>query len=254
MATATSPEVMAGLDTTIRLITPERVAFQYPLAGPFRRSVAYLVDLLVLGLLVLLGSIIAGILSLGSASGSGIILAFCFALNWGYGIFCESVFHGQTAGKRALGIRVVTDQGVPISATQAAVRNIVGTFDGPFPFIYLPGLASMLATRKFQRLGDLAAGTMVVVEETRRGLRMPRVSEPGVEELLAYLPARVAAGSELARALSDYVRHRGRFGRNRREEMAAHLAGAIREQYGLPPRSSGDAVLCALYQRVFHGE
>lgn len=254
MATATSQEVPEGLDTTIRLITPERIAFQYPLAGPFRRGAAYLIDLLVIGLLLLAGSLVAMILAFGTASGAGLILAIAFFLNWGYGIFCESVFHGQTVGKRSMRIRVVTDQGVPISPSQAAVRNIVGTFDGPFPFVYLPGLATMLLTRKFQRLGDLAAGTMVVVEETRRGLRMPKVADPAIEELLGYLPAKVPAGTELARALSDYVRHRNRFGRTRREEMAEHLARPLRETFGLPPRSTADAVLCALYQRVFHGE
>ncbi len=108
------------------------------------------------------------VLSLGSPSGFGPYLVALFVLTWGYGAFCEGVFNGQTPGKRALGVRVVSERGVPITAAQAVLRNLAGALDGPLPFVYLPGLASMLLSRKFQRLGDLAAGTMVVVEQRRR--------------------------------------------------------------------------------------
>jgi hypothetical protein len=108
------------------------------------------------------------LLSLGSISGIGLFLVALFVITWGYAAFCEAVFNGQTLGKRMVGIRVVSDRGIPITGAQAVLRSLVGTIDGPIPFCYLLGLASMLCTRKFQRLGDLAAGTMVVVE-ARRG-------------------------------------------------------------------------------------
>ena len=173
---------------------------------------------------------------------------------WGYSAFCEAVFNGQTLGKRLVGIRVVSDRGVPITGAQAVLRSLVGTIDGPIPFCYLLGLASMLLTRKFQRLGDLAAGTMVVVEARRGRAGVIQVEPSSVEALLPWLPVRVAAGPELARALSDYVQRRGRFGAARREEMAGHLARPLRDRYGLPADSSADAVLCAVYHRVFLGE
>ena len=122
------------------------------------------------------------------------------------------------------------------------------------PFGFLLGPASMILTRKFQRLGDLAAGTMVVVEERRRPLRLERVTGPEIEALLPWLPLRISAGPELARALSDYVRSRVRVGPMRREEMAEYLAPAFRRRYRLPETASGDAVLCAVYHRVFLGE
>jgi hypothetical protein len=126
--------------------------------------------------------------------------------------------------------------------------------DGPFVFFYLPGLISMVLTSRFQRLGDLAAGTMVVVEESRFGSKVPRVEEELVKNLLVYLPLRVAAGSEMTRALSDYVRNRLRFGRDRREEIAHHLARPLREQYALPSNATSDAILCAFYHRLFLGD
>lgn len=251
MATAVVEPSDEALDTTVRLITPERITFRYPLAGPFRRAMAYLIDLAVLVLLILLGLLVSLVLALGSAAGGGLFLVILFVLRFGYGAVLEGVFNGQTIGKRALGIRVVSVEGVPITGGQAFLRNLLWCFDGALPFAYMPALASMILTRRFQRLGDLAARTMVIVEQrpTRGELALPQ--ERSFEALLPRLPATIEAGPELSRALSDYIAHRKRFNPSRREEMAAHLARPVRSKYGLPDEASGDAILCALYHRVF---
>jgi uncharacterized RDD family membrane protein YckC len=255
MATATATRPDDPLDTTIRLVTPERIVFGYPLAGPFRRAVAYAFDVMVQAGLATAALVVSLVLSLGSPSGFGPYLVALFLLTWGYGAFCEGVFNGQTPGKRALGVRVVSERGVPITAAQAVLRNLAGALDGPLPFVYLPGLASMLLSRKFQRLGDLAAGTMVVVEQRRRRSGVVKVAdEEAVRALLPWLPLRLAAGPELARALSDYAERRGRFGAARREEMAAPLARPLARRFGLPEGASADAVVCAVYHRVFLGD
>jgi uncharacterized RDD family membrane protein YckC len=263
MATASLKRLDESLDTTVRLVTPERIVFQYPLAGPFRRYVAYLLDLAVVLGAVVLVSLILIVLSLGSRSGLGPIFVAYFVLVWGYRGFCEAVFNGQTLGKRMLGLRVVSERGVPITGAQAVLRNLVGSLDGTIPYLLRPdltsmlllmGLTSMLLTRKFQRLGDLAAGTMVVVEERRRRSGLMRVDEPEVAALLPWLPLRVEAGPELARALSDYVKHRARLPRGRREEIARHLARPFGVRYGLPENVPADVVVCAVYHRVFVGE
>jgi uncharacterized RDD family membrane protein YckC len=253
-ATTIESKTVEPLDTSVRLITPERVQFRYPLAGPFRRSLSYLLDILVLTILILVGVIVSMLLTLGSLSGFGAILVIAFVLTWGYGAFCEGIFNGQTVGKRAAGIRVMTTEGVPITGTQAVIRNLIGAVDGPLPFLYLPGLTSMVLTSRFQRLGDLAAGTMVVVEEVPFSFSVTRIEEEVVAGVLPLLPLRVSAGSEMARALSDYVRRRKRFGRDRREEIARHLAGPLRERYSLPDAFTSDSVLCAFYHRLFLGE
>lgn len=263
MATATPELREAPLDTTVRLITPERIVFQYPLAGPFRRYMAYLVDLVLVTGTVVVVALAIMLLLPGTRAGIGPILVIYFVLFWGYRGVSEAVFNGQTLGKRMLGLRVVSEQGVPVTGAQAILRNVVGSLDGTVPYLLRPdltslllltGLTSMLLTRKFQRLGDLAAGTMVVVEARRGRSGLVRVDEPGVAAVLPWLPLRVEAGSELARALSDYVKHRTRLPRGRREEIAAQLARTLRARYGLPEDIPADLVLCAVYHRVFVGE
>ena len=205
-------------------------------------------------MLILLSFIVSAMATGFGGAGIGLGLAVMFGLIWGYGTVCEGGFNGRTVGKRISGLRVVGVQGVPITASQAAIRNLLGSVDGPLPFLYLPGLASMLLTRRFQRLGDLAAGTMVIVEEVRLDAKILRVAEPAVLDLVNLLPMRVAATSDQARALSDYVKSRGRFGPDLREEIAQPLAGPIRTRHNLPEAASGDAVLCAYYHRLFLGD
>jgi uncharacterized RDD family membrane protein YckC len=241
------------LDCVVRLMTPERIVVVHPLAGPSRRLVAYLIDQLLIAALIATTALALLTISQGSIDALGPVFAGYFVLNWGYGAFCEGTFNGQTIGKRALGIRVVSDRGIPISAAQAVVRNLVGAVDGLLPFFFLLGLASMVLSGKFQRVGDLAAGTMVVIEErrARRGVR--EIKDRAALALLPWLPARIAAGSDLARALSDYVDVRHRFSRERQEEMAEPLAGPLRARFALPPSASADAVLCAVYHAIFVG-
>ena len=254
MALIAESQETESIDTSTRLITPERVQFRYPLAGPFRRAISYLIDCTVLAVMIVIGWIVSTLLTFGTEAGVGSALALMFVLVWGYGAFCEGFFNGRTIGKRALGLRVVTTQGVPITGSQAMIRNLIGSVDGPLPFVYLPGLISIFLTSKFQRLGDLAAGTMVIVEEARFGAAVARVDAESMGDVLVYLPLRVSAGQEASRALSDYIRHRARFGRDRREEIARHLAEPLRERHSLPATASCDAILCAFYHRLFLGE
>jgi uncharacterized RDD family membrane protein YckC len=242
------------LDCVVRLVTPERIVIAHPLAGPARRFVAYLIDLVLLGAMVFVAFVISLVLSFGATAGLGPAMLALFLLTWGYGAFCEGVFNGQTVGKRAMRIRVVSERGVPISGAQAILRNLVGTVDGLVPFFFQVALVSMILTRKFQRLGDLAAGTMVVIEERRWRRGIAKISGPDVEALLPWLPGRIAAGSDLARVLSDYVEARRRFGPLRRAEMAEPLARPLRKRFGLREQYTADVVLCAVYHRVFMGD
>jgi uncharacterized RDD family membrane protein YckC len=245
------------LDCVVRLVTPERIIVVHPLAGPFRRFAAYVIDLGILALMVgvlLLSALFLLALSAGSPAVMGAALVAFFVLSWGYGAFCEGIFNGRTVGKACLGIRVVSDRGVPISGAQAVMRNLVGSIDGLFPFFFQIGLASMIVSPRFQRLGDLAAGTMVVREERAARRGFVRIKEPSVAALLPWLPGRIAVRSDLARALSDYVAARGRFDRAGRAQLAEPLAKSLRVRFGLSADTSADAVLCAVYHRVFIGE
>jgi uncharacterized RDD family membrane protein YckC len=242
------------LDCVVRFVTPERIVVAYPIAGPSRRFIAYVIDQLLLITLMLTAVLLSLVLSMGSPAGMGPALVAWFALTWGYGGFCEGVFNGQTLGKRLMRLRVVSDRGVPITGAQAILRNLVGTVDGILPFFFQIGLASMILSRRFQRLGDLAAGTIVLVEERRWRRGFKRIKNPEVDALLPWLPSRISVGSDVARVLSDYAEARERFGPLRRAEMAEPLARPLRQRYGLSEKASADSVLCALYHRVFVGE
>ena len=95
---------------------------------------------------------------------------------------------------------------------------------------------------------------MVIVEEQSLGAGVVKVNEPAVEALLPWLPLRIAAGQDLSRALSDYVKSRLKFSAALRNEMAAPLAKPMRRRFGLPEDATSDAILCAIYHRVFLGE
>ena len=243
-----------ALDCVVRVVTPERITLVLPLAGPGRRFVAYLLDQMALAALVLGAIVLALVLALGARAGLGPGLVAYFVLSWGYGAFCEGVFDGQTLGKHALGIRVVSENGVAITGAQAVVRNLVGVVDGLLPFCFLVGLSCMVISRRFQRVGDLAAGTIVMIEERRARPAISRVNNRDVEALLLWLPRRVAAGPRLARVLSDYADKRRRFTPERRNEMAEHLAQPLRARYSIDGNVSADVVLCAFYNRVLLGD
>ena len=197
--------------------------------------------------------VLAIVVTLGSDASLGLFFVSYFLLSWGYGAFLEGAFNGRTIGKSLMGLRVVTDQGVPISGIQAILRNVVGSTDGILG-CYMLGFTSMFLTRKFQRLGDLAAGTMVIQEEQRGRVAILRMQEPEVQKLIARLPVRLAAGSQLTRALTDYVHHRHRFGDNRRSEMGEPLARPLRAWLGIGDDVAADTVLCAVYHRILVGE
>jgi len=174
------------LDTTLVLVSPENIAFQFRLAGPALRAVAFLLDLLVMAALAL------GLLWVLALTGvlnafQGPFLVALFFLVWGWGAALEVFNNGQTPGKAAVGLRTVSRNGVSINVAQAVLRNLLRAIDVAPPFF--PGVLAMAATRRFQRLGDLAAGTVVIRERTGRTAETPVafLPPPGYEGLVAGL-------------------------------------------------------------------
>ena len=161
---------------TLYIATPEGILFSLPLAGPVIRAVATFVDLAVL--MALSQVVVSGLNGLQAFSsdvgGAGQILAG-FALSIGYGIFCELLFNGQTMGKKVLGIRVMDERGLRLRPSQVIVRNLLRAFDMLTLFYAVGGLFALFTARS-QRLGDLAAGTVVI--------REIRIRPPEVEGLL----------------------------------------------------------------------
>lgn len=250
------------LDTRIEIVTPENIAFQYRVAGPFRRLPAYLIDVLIRTAVIAIGFFVFNLvfwsIDLGGL-GIGLSLILWFSLSWFYGGVFETFWNGQTPGKRAMRIRVVSVDGQPINGIQAVLRNFLHVVDGLPPFgaslialpLYGVGLLSAMMNDRFQRLGDMAAGTMVVVEEGQWLRGLVQLNDPEIVQLAARLPANFVPKRSLARALSSYVERRGTFAWGRRMEIARHLAEPLREKFDLPHSVNLDLLLCALYYRTF---
>ena len=259
-----------SIDSTIQIVTPENIAFEYRVAGPFRRLPAFLIDLALrmvfFFIIMFLLSFVAPLFGAGMTMAFGIVLAF--VLEWFYGGLFETFMNGQTPGKWMLGLRVLTIDGQPITGLQAVMRNILRAVDTMpwvslqalgtdvpiyiFPLFTL-GLVSMALNDRYQRLGDLVCGTMVVVEE-RTWLRgAAKLEDPRAAQLAQLIPANFIMSRTLSRAIALYVDRRERLPVGRRREVARHLAEPLLRQFQLPPDTSYDLLLCALYHRKFIG-
>jgi uncharacterized membrane protein SpoIIM required for sporulation len=242
---------VVAIDTIREFPTPEHIAFRFRLAGPMARALAWLLDLLMrVGALFVLGLILA---IAGLKAGFGVWLLAWFALDWMSGALCEWLWRGQTPGKRALSIRVVAVDGLPAGLAPCLLRNILRAADW-FPAGFAVGLVSMWSSPSFQRLGDLAAGTLVVYDHD--GSRPKSVQiEAAAKDLAGRLPPHAVAliDGAAGRAIAAYVSRRRRFGPARRAEIANRLAGPLGRRLALERRIDPDQLLCALYHLRFGG-
>jgi uncharacterized RDD family membrane protein YckC len=155
-------------DEMLSIDTPENVAFGYTVAGIGSRFLAALVDttIIVLLQLIVIGASAyalnaAKLMSSLGAWASAIFGLVAFLLFWGYYIFFEMVWNGQSPGKRWAGLRVIRTDGTPVTLAETVIRNLVRIIDF-LPFGYGIGVVTMFVNDQARRLGDLAAGSMVV--------------------------------------------------------------------------------------------
>jgi len=156
--------VTAPLDTLHAVETPEGIALALRPAGVAPRALAYLIDMLIrVGLFVVIGIVAAFLRGMGMA----LFLISLFALEWLYPVLFELTRHGATPGKRALGLRVVMDSGLPVTPAASLLRNLLRVADF-MPGAYAMGVAAVLLNKDCKRLGDMAAGTLVVYANAAR--------------------------------------------------------------------------------------
>lgn len=229
------------MDRSISVRTPESIRFSFDLAGLGSRFLAVTIDLLVqtaaialiLWALVLAGRNTSAVKA--SASHDALvesfavatIIAILFMVFFGYFILFEALWDGQTPGKKALGIRVVRDGGYPMDFGSSLIRNLVRIGEMLAGF-YVLGAVSALLSDQNKRLGDYAAGTIVV--------RDSPVQPPA--GLLDRAPSQFSMLSDDERALIErFAARRGAMDAVRRARMAAQIADLIR------PRLSRDLQL-----------
>jgi len=147
-----------GLDTLRRVETPEGVELTLSVAGPLPRGVAWAIDVMIRtgGLMS-----VASVVGLFGEVGSGLVLLLAFALEWFYPVLFERIWAGATPGKRIVGLAAVRDDGTPVDLRASVLRNLL-RFADFLPLGYLAGVISMSVSGDFKRLGDLAAGTVVI--------------------------------------------------------------------------------------------
>jgi uncharacterized RDD family membrane protein YckC len=166
-----------GQTATLEIRTPEGVVFALPLAGPISRSLALVMDLLVVMAITWAVSILMVLWAIVSPGWAGAMQALVFfTVQAMYPMALEWLWRGQTVGKRVMKLRVVDDRGLGLRPGQVVIRNLLRAVDS-LPLFYMIGGICMVFSRHCQRLGDLAAGTVVV--------RTQPVRSPRLEGLLA---------------------------------------------------------------------
>ena len=210
-----------------RIETPERVDLSLDLAGVGSRGLACLLDTLILLVAASLLLVVAFLTMPMVGSIALVVMTVCmFLLFWFYFTFFEATRHGQTPGKRVMGLRVQKVGGYAIGWTEALIRNLLRIVDGFF--FYALGVVVMLITRRHQRIGDLAAGTIVVRENVGGVAELEKI---GYDSEARPLPVSPVGGSLTVtefETLHDFLARRGQIHSEARSRIEAQLASALR--------------------------
>ena len=182
---------------TVLIRTPEGIEFALPLAGPFSRMLAFAVDFAAIAAAgMLLARLLAPLQLFSADAAQSAITVLYFAISLLYGILTEWFWRGQTVGKRLLGLRVVEASGLRLRPSQIIVRNLLRFVD-LLSGLYLIGGVCCVVSNRRQRLGDIAAGTIVV--------RTPQLKEPDVDQVLGRKFNSLAEHRHLAARLRQKV-------------------------------------------------
>ena len=212
-------------DSSPTTVTPEAVQLQVDVAGIGSRSIALLVDLLIQGLVLLVALIVPLADGVGGIAEAVVVSVVVFIVLWVYFPAFELLRRGQTPGKRFQGIRVVRTDGQPAGLAPILVRNLVRIVDVTLlPFL---ALISMVVTSRSQRLGDLAAGTMVILDRA-----LPAPSALPLLGMGDGLPALDTSGMTERdyTVLRTFLTRRYDLEGTARQQLAHKLAARVREQ------------------------
>jgi uncharacterized RDD family membrane protein YckC len=232
-------------EETLDIQTPENVAFGYQVAGIGSRFIASLLDTLLIVLLQIVVIIVAILIinafdQFAAALASWIIAIFGLIMAifyWGYYVFFEMLWNGQSPGKRWVGLRVIRTDGTPITLSEALIRNLVRIVDF-LPAMYGIGIITMFIDKQSRRLGDLAAGTLVVQDRATISLqslsvkRMVNLKMQGLTSVsLDGFPIERLTNDDLS-LVEDFLLRRDQL--THRDQLATQILNTLHQRLGLP--------------------
>lgn len=244
------------MQDTFTITTPDHVELEFEPAGPVSRFGALIIDfsLIFLLLIVVFMAVIGSAAATGAfreaSRGGGLLASWTFALVflllfiilWGYFVLFELLLNGQTPGKKVMGIRVIRDDGLPVSLRECAIRNLVRAADMvPPPTFVVGGLVAFFDPRG-KRLGDMAAGTLVIREDFgvepkvshKAGAHWAARLEAGQSRQAVTLPrGKINAGQ--VGVIQQYMSRRFKLNPARRKELAWKVALPFLELMGEDP-------------------
>lgn len=197
--------------TEVLVETPESIDLQAEPAGIVVRGLAFSIDFLIRAAILLVLSIVLG---LAGEAGMGIILIAWFLLEWFYPVLFEMYRQGRTPGKKMMGLVVVNDDLTPIGWGTSVIRNLLRWADF-FPVLYTAGLVTMACNKHFQRLGDIAAGTLVIYRQNDK-------SPVALGDVRPQAPP-LALEREDQIAIIGFAQRREQLSEDRQRELAAIL-------------------------------
>jgi uncharacterized RDD family membrane protein YckC len=250
------------LDELYSIETPEQVDVAYDVAGVGSRVLAALIDHLLIGLVILVVVLLVVAVSSLLDSASGLMLALVLAassylLLCGYHILFETLWNGQTPGKRMLGLRMVDISGRPIGFTTSAIRNLLRIVDF-LPSAYAIGFVTMFFDKRARRLGDMAAGCMAVRQRdvvTLDSLHMPRTNQQPVVAAAQQvtIPNLRALRRNDIDLVQEFLRRRRGLAPDVRQRLASQLVGGLQQRLGYPVQGNPEdflALVAAEYQAL----
>jgi uncharacterized RDD family membrane protein YckC len=226
----------------VRISTPEGVDVELTLAGIGSRFIAAFLDLLIEGAVILAAGVVLGVV--GGDSGGLALAVFSvvsFLVFFGYDVLFEVRSRGRTLGKRWTGLRVVRAGGQPITFVPSCVRNVMRIVDF-LPATYALGMLSIFVTRRNQRLGDLAAGTLIV-RERPGGMRASDAAPTFSRPVADGWDVSAVTAQDIG-TVRQYLARRTALAAGPRQELADDLAKRLRPLVaGAPEHIDADEFL-----------
>jgi len=230
------------LEDRVTIATPEGLPLGLQLAGAGSRFIAGGIDLVVEFVIIgLIGAVVANVA--GGAVALALITVSAFVVIWFYHVLFEVLGGGRTPGKRLVHLRVLRDDGTPVDLPASAVRNLLRIVD--LMLLFVPALLSMLFTKRNQRLGDLAAGTLVVRDAPKLSPSPPAAAAAPLAATTR-LDVSGVSDEEVA-AVRRFLARRDEIDRDARQRLAYRLAAGLGDKVaGAPADTNPERFLEAL--------